>query len=64
MKMDLFVKRFALLLGLLFAISGLSACKRSEKPAGGTTRGIGGGHNGRRVEADFVSGLVAGCAIR
>ena len=37
MKMDLFVKRFALLLGLLFAISGLSACKRGEKPTGGTT---------------------------
>lgn len=37
MKMDLFVKRFALLLGLLFAISGLSACKRGEKPTGGMT---------------------------
>ena len=37
MKMDLFGKRFALLLGLLLAISGLSACKRGEKPAGGTT---------------------------
>lgn len=39
MKMDWFVKRLALLLGLLLAISGLSACKKGETPPSPGTAG-------------------------